>query len=210
MKVISAILGLAFVIIAVCMFILIQRGVSLRTAPIIKHSILAEDEMNIATGVVLRLFPDFQQSDFVIWNLDQNSALVQKNLGIIKNRLEKELKKPISIIYDGLAASAEELKECVSPCWIYFKPDSVHKFDKNPFLTDIQKLSPHFITISWNEFERDMTFTDECLHEQRLSLECIKEASVNEVRRKLKEPGRYFFMRKYLDQDYFLFVEKAR
>ena len=207
MKTIVAILSSAFVIIAICMLILVKTGVSLRTAPIIKQSLLADDELNITTGIVLRLYPDFQQAEVVIWNIDQNSALVQKNLGLLKNRLEKEFKKSITVLYNGEEIQKTDIEICPKPCWIYFKPDSVHEFSKNSWIESLKSITPHFFTISWNSFMRDMPFTDECLQEQRLTLECVKEVSVNEVRRKLKKEGRYFFMRKYLDYDYFLFVE---
>lgn len=208
MKTIFSILGIAFVVIAVCMTLLVQKGVSLRTAPIIKQSLLAEDEMNIATGIVLRLYPDFQQAEYIVWNLDQNSSLIQKNMGVIKNRLEKELKKDITVIYDGENITPERLSRCAKPCWIFFKENTAHVFDEHPIFKQIAPLSSYYFTISWSDFKRDLPMSESCIKEQRLTQDCIKEVSVNEVRRKLKEAGRYFFMRKYQDHDYFFYLEK--
>lgn len=209
MKTLIALLSLGFLIIIACLVYLLNSGVSIRTAPIIKPSVISQDFVNVPHGVFLRLFPDIQQSHYILWGVSQNSAEVQKMLSVIKERAEKELGVPVQFIYDGLRATPEEVKNCARPCWILFAQDQVHELHRNEWIENtLRPLNRPYFTLSWVDYQRDVMVPELCVREKRLDLECLKMVSIKEVRRKMKEPqSRYFFMRKYLDRDYFLFVE---
>ncbi|MNT70179.1 hypothetical protein D3C72_2085370 [compost metagenome] len=51
--------------------------------------------------------------------------------------------------------------------------------------------------------------TQECDAQQRLHLDCLVPVSIREVQKKIKDPSKlHFFLRKYNERDYFLFVQK--
>lgn len=212
MKILGGLLAVAFTIVVACMIFLQQSGVSLRTAPIIKPSAINADFTNIAQGTFLRLFPDIQQSHYILWGVSQNSGEVQKTLSLLKEKTEQELKSPVHFIYDGPHATPEEIRLCPRPCWILMPPDQAHELTASPWIhSHLKPLDRAYFSITWIPFDRDVEVPDFCQEEKRLDLECLKWVSVREVQRKLKETSsRYFFMRKYLDHDYFLFVENAR
>ncbi|KYG63852.1 hypothetical protein AZI86_13620 [Bdellovibrio bacteriovorus] len=212
MKTIISLLSLGFVIIIVCLVYLLRSGVSIRTAPIIKPSIVSPDFTNVPQGLFLRLFPDIQQSHYILWSVSQNSAEVQQTLSIMKERAEKELRQPVQFIYNGPKATLEEVKACARPCWILFPEDQANELKSNDWInTRLKPLDRPYFTISWIAFHRDITVPEPCIKEKRLDLECLKVVSIQEVRRKMKEESaRYFFMRKYMDSDYFLFLEDPK
>lgn len=210
MKIIISLLSLGFVIIIACLVYLLNSGVSIRTAPIIKPSIVSQDFINVPQGLFLRLFPDIQQSHYILWSVSQNSAEVQKTLSVMRERTEKELHAPVQFIYDGANATAQEVQACARPCWILFAEDQAHELQPNSWIeSHVKPLGRPYFTLSWIPFQREVKVPEGCVKEKRLDLECLKVISVQEVRRKMKDDSvRYFFMRKYMDRDYFLFVEK--
>lgn len=212
MKTIISLLSLGFVIIIACLVYLLNSGVSIRTAPIIKPSVVSPDFTNVPQGLFLRLFPDIQQSHYILWSVSQNSAEVQQTLSIIKERAEKELHLPVRFIYDGPNATLEQVQACARPCWILFPEDQANELKNNDWInTRLKPLERPYFTISWIGFHRNVTVPESCVQEKRLDLECLKVVSIQEVQRKMKEENaRYFFMRKYLDRDYFLFLEDPK
>lgn len=212
MKIITSILTVALIIITAGVLYIVKSGVSIRTAPIIKPSIITSDFNNVPEGLFLRLFPDFQQSHYILFGIPQNSSEVQQTLSILKQLYEKEFKMPVNFIFDGLNASAEEIKNCAKPCWIYLPENGAHGLKTNEWLNkSIIPLNKIFISITWIYFSRTVSVPESCLTEKRLDFECLKAVSIKEIERKLKEENkRYFFVRKYLDTDYFLFVENTK
>lgn len=210
MKIISWILGLGFLIITACILYVIKSGVSIRTAPMIKPAAVSADFTNVPQSLFLRLFPDLQQSHYILWGVSQNSSEVQKTLSILKDRYELEFKKPVHFIYDGLAATLSDVEKCPHPCWILFPEEQAHELNANSWQQkNLHPLQRTYFTLTWISYERNLQVQEHCVAEQRLDLECLKQVSVNEVRRKMPEP-RSFFMRKYMDRDYFLLVETAQ
>jgi hypothetical protein len=50
---------------------------------------------------------------------------------------------------------------------------------------------------------------DLCENQKRLTIDCLIPLSVRDVKKKIKDPTQlYFFLRKYNDRDYFLFVQQ--
>ncbi|MGZ3772325.1 MAG: hypothetical protein ACXVCY_00530 [Pseudobdellovibrionaceae bacterium] len=210
MKIIVSILTVSFIFITVCIAYLVKSGISIRTAPIIKPSIISNDFENVPQGLFVRLFPDLQQADYILWGISQNSVEVQKTLTALKNQYEKEFKTPVRFIFDGLKASAQDIEKCSKPCWIYLPEDSAHELKPNTWIQkNIKPSNRNYFTISWVSFTRTIETPEYCLKEKRLDLECLKAISVQEFARKKMSPrDKYFFVKKYLDTDYFLFVEQ--
>lgn len=57
-------------------------------------------------------------------------------------------------------------------------------------------------------FRRGQSVPPECEEQQILNIECLKAVSVREVNNKFSEPQPYFFMRRYLDNRFYLLIEK--
>lgn len=212
MKIIGTILTIGFIVITTCIVYILKTGISVRTEPIIKPSIISPNFENVPQGLFLRLFPDIQQAHYVLWGVSQNSPEVQKTFAIMKKHYEKEFKIPVHFIYDGSASNAEEIEKCPKPCWIYLPENAAHALKPNSWIQkNIKPLGREYFTLTWVSFSRDTMAPDYCLKEKKLDFECLKSVSIQEVERKMTDPKkRYFFARKYMDRDYFLFVENNK
>lgn len=209
MKTIAGILTVCFVLITASIIYIIRSGVSIRTAPIIKPSAISADFHNVPNGVFLRLFPDFQQADYVLWGLPANSTEAQTTLQLLKERHEKEFKNSVTVLSYEELASPSQIQNCSKPCWILLPENQAHELHSNSWAHDhLKQTQKNYFTVTWIKFIRTVEVSEKCKNEKRLDLECLKSVSVREVLRKMKDPeARYFFMRKYLDRDYFLFIE---
>lgn len=210
MKAIFSILAICFVLITATIVYVIRSGVSIRTAPIIKPSVISPDFRNVPQGIFLRLFPDFQQADFVLWGIPEDSAEAQNTLSQLQKKIETEMGISISILRKGPTTTQQDIKNCHHPCWVFLPEDSAHELTTNTWINEnLRPSGSTYFTITWVQFNRTSTVPENCRTEKRLDLDCLKRVSVLEVSRKIKAPDRrYFFMRKYLDRDYFLFIEE--
>lgn len=210
MKTITSLLAVCFLLITGSIIYIIRSGVSIRTAPIIKPSVISRDFRNVPQGLFLRLFPDFQQADYVLWGGSQNSGEVQTTLALAKEHYEREFKRPVNFIYEGEKAHLEAVANCPKPCWILLPENKAHELTPNAWVqTNLLPLHKTYFTLTWVNFKKNISVPAECTQEKRLDLPCLISVSVREVGRKMPDPQqRYFFMRKYLDSDYFLFVEE--
>lgn len=209
MKKIGWLLGLALVIITGCMIYLVVTGVVLRSAPIIKPSVLAPDLANAGHDVVLRLYPDFSSSHYVLLGLEPQSDETRALLSAMRAEGEKLLGKSVTILENAGARSREELAACAAPCWLLLPRDGANEMRPNSFIAEkIVTLGRPYMSVSWIGFHRGEPVSETCDREARLDLECLGPIGVREVARKLKDASaRYYFMRKYNDRDHFLFVE---
>jgi hypothetical protein len=67
----------------------------------------------------------------------------------------------------------------------------------------------NYLTLTVMPFNGDEMVSDFCDQQKRQTLECITPVSVREIHRKMKDPKQlYFFLRKYNERDFFLFVQK--
>lgn len=212
MKTIVTILSIGLFLISLGIVYIYKSGVSIRTAPIIRPSIVSEDFHNVPQGLFVRLFPDLQQTHYILWGVSQNSNEVQVTLSMMKELYKREFKTPVSFIYDGLNSSREEVQNCLKPCWILFPENHVNELSPNTWIqTHLLPLNRNYFSLTWIPFERPTQVPEYCVKEKRLDLDCLKVVSIQEVSRKMKDSGkRYFFLRKYLDRDYFLFVESPK
>lgn len=210
MKKISIILGIAFVIIIFCMLYLVRTGVSLRTEPLIKPTEISHDHRNIAEHLMLRLFPELQGNHYILWGVLPETQESQRVLSFALEEYQKMFKVPVHVIRDGVNATDEELRACQKPCWVLFPTEQANELTPNELIEKkFHALNLPYITLTWVSFDNTEKVTDECEAQQRLHLDCLIPVSIREVQKKIKDPRKlHFFLRKYNDRDYFLFVQK--
>lgn len=210
MKKLFAILGLVAIIITVCMIYLVRKGVSLRSEPLIRPTVISADQRNIASHTVLRIFPELQNVDYILWGVLPESPDNQLLMTHFVEEYYKKLLAPPHVIQNGLEASAEEFEKCARPCWIKMPHNGANELTPNAFVTEkIKPLNRHYITVTVMPFTGDEVVPEYCDQQKRVTLECITPVSVREIHRKMKDPKQlYFFLRKYNDRDFFLFVQK--
>lgn len=210
MKKISLIFGLVFLIISACLIYLVRSGVSLRSEPLIRPTIISPDQRNIAAHVVLRLFPELQNSHYILWGVLPESNDAQLMMTYFMEEYYKTFHIAVHIIQDGEKATASEIAQCEKPCWILLPMNRANELSKNEFIQkNILPLNRHYINMTLSPFTGEETVPESCDQQKRLNLECITPVSVREVHRKIKDPSQlYFFLRKYNENDFFLFVQK--
>lgn len=210
MKKISVILGLAFVIVTFCMFYLVRNGVSLRSEPLIKPTEISTDHRNIAEHLMLRLFPELQQNHYILWGVLPETQESQRVLSYALEEYEKMFKVPVHMIRDGVNATDAELRACAKPCWVLLPTEQANELTPNELVEKkFHSMNLPFITLTWVNFDNTEKVTDECEAQQRLHLDCLIPVSIREVQKRIKDPSKlHFFLRKYNDRDYFLFVQK--
>lgn len=210
MKIIVSLIGLCFTIITATIVYLILNGVSIRTAPIIKPSSIIPSFKNVPHGLFLRLFPDFQQADYVLWGAPLNSPEFETMLKHLKEYYQNEFKQIARIIPAGENASLAEVAACSKPCWIFFTTQPAHELSPNSWIQkNLLPLKKSYFSITWMPFHRNFELPEYCNDEKRLDQDCLKALSIDQVKKDFKSKNeRYFFARKYMDRDYFLFIEE--
>lgn len=209
MKKIIALLTIAFLIITACIIYLITSGVSIRAATLIRPSAIGPQLQNIAKGITVRLAPELQNSQIVVWGLDLQNLENQEVLNSTQIEFERIYQKKVQIIADAHQKDLQELKACHEVCWLLVPPGQAHQLESNPLIeSQIKSLQKTFFTLTLIPFQKVEEVPQNCIDQKRLSFECLKLVSVHEAQRKMKDPNqRYFFMKKYLDLDYFLFIQ---
>lgn len=210
MKKVTVIFCIAFVIITACLIYLVRHGISLRSAPLIKPTLISEDGKNIADHTVLRLFPEFQSAKYLVLGILPTNAESVQLLENLRIDYESRFHRKVSWIQNGQLASGPELLQCEAPCWILLPREAANELAPLNWVTErLRPLLQPYFTLSVIDYVRDEPVPEACESEKRQTLKCLESVSVREVHKKLKlQNQRYFFMRKYNDTDYFLFIEK--
>lgn len=210
MKRVILLFTLAFVLIGVIMLTLVKSGVSLRAAPYIRPSVINSDFTSVAEAVFRRLFPDLQMADVIVFGIPTNNQEASKVVHLFRKRFETEFNKTVTILYKPRSELTEEdIFRCKKPCWVFTGALEAHQIipnsPKHPFIP----IDTEYFTLTWLSFHRHVELSKFCEEEKRLDLQCIVPVSVKDVERKFRsKTDRYFFMRKYLEQDFFLFIEE--
>lgn len=209
MKKVTNLIALAATIITACVIYLIFKGISLRTAPIIQPSVIAPNFENIAPSVVHRLFQDFQSADYVIWGASSQSTWSRQIIEQSAEEYQKIFHKKVNIKESADNYSLDEIKKCETPCWFIVADHVSHQLDEDSFTTQkIAHLEKNYFTITLLHLTRNEQVSQECDSQKRLNLNCLILVSEREVRRKMRDENKkYFFLRKYNNSDYFLFIE---
>jgi len=210
MKTISLLLGFCIVVISACMIYLVRSGISLRSAPLIRPSVMSADRHNVAKGLVTRLFPELQNAHYILWGVLPENEESQKVLSFFAEEYDQTFKTPVHILRNAEAASDEELKSCEKPCVLMLERTRANELTANEFIEKrLRPLNRDHINITWVPFTAATEAPPQCEHEKRLTLDCLVPLSVQEVQKKLKDPQQlYFFLRKYNERDYFLFIQQ--
>ena len=196
MKKIFWALGLSFVVISILLLVIVKRGVIVRPQPLIKPTVIQEDFEPVAKYVVLRMFPDFQSTDYVIWKLDPRNSEAELFQQRILQEYTHLFAKPVNVLSLG-----QPIDSCPKPCWVFSAISEV----------EVKQLSERFIVVSWVNFESVENIPDDCMNKKILDSRCIKFVSLKSIEKKLKDPNaRYFFLHKYIDQYFYLFVQGAK
>lgn len=210
MKKIVLILALAFVVISACMIYLVRTGVSLRSAPIIRPSVMTADRQNIAHGVLYRLSPEFQNAHYVLWGFLPENDETRKILSLMKDEYEKIFPHKVMILADAENLTKEQLQACQKPCWLLLPRTHANELTENDFVrTRIQPLQKEYFNVTWMPFTKAEEVPEACIQEKRLTLECLQMLAVQEAQRRLKAGSQYFFMKKYNERDFFLFFQES-
>ena len=195
------------------MIVLVIKGVSLRSEPIIKPSPVDNKYQNITYGIIRRMFPSFQKTDYVIWGIQSGSNTEFETIfELLQNEHVAQLgTKPFVLRWTD-QTTIEEIKKCTKPCWIKLETEKANSLKSNETLKSIQSiLGLNYFSLTFLEFERDQPVPAVCETEQRLDFSCMTPVAVREVRKYLKQPDiRYFFTRAYNEVDYFLFIETIK
>lgn len=201
---------------AIATFVMIKvtrDGVSIRSAPIISPSPQGEAGKNISVAVVTRLFPDFQNASYVVVGSPADMTSAEQIINDLKVAYEGQFKKSITLLKDDGQLNLEKIAQCAIPCWILTSETQAHELsNENPVPQILNKLEgiQHF-SLTLIPFSNVPETSEECVAEKRLSLHCIIPLSIHQVRKKFKDPAiAYFFMRKYQDRDYFLFIQTGK
>lgn len=198
MKIIITLLAVAFLLIAGVMISLLRSGGALQSAGVMKPAEISSGFSRIGELVTLRLFPEFDTAQHVLWLLEEGD----ESLDEIPKSAHAHWKgqKP-STLHD-LRVGAEV--NCVERCWYIQNLNT-------PLSDDLkQKMKNQPSTeILVQRFDRDEKVSEHCEGQKILDAACMRPVSVREVRRKIKTPTPHFFMRRYLDSQFYLYVEQS-
>lgn len=213
MKKIYYVLGVALIIIAICMIVLVFKGVSLRSEPIIKPSAIDVKYENMTYGIIRRMFPHFQKTDYVVWGMDSgNISETETILELLQNEYAVQFGMRPQIFNWTKKDLNQDIQKCFKPCWIIVDHEAANSLNSSDSLKPIQDiLGVNYFSITFLEFDRNTVVPQVCETEKRLDFSCLLPVAVREVRKYFKHPDvRYFFTRAYNEIDYFLFIEKKK
>ena len=197
MKIVFTLLTLAILISSGVMIFLVKKGAALRPAGVIAPSEFSAKPELIAESIALRLFPDFQKAKNVIWYLATKEEPF-RNIPETTLRNYQTNNKPE--LFD--LRQTQQIT-CVENCW-YIQTENA------PLPEALQqkiKTEPS-VEIYVEYFSRAEEVSEACENEKILEFKCIRPVSVREVKKKFKTPEPYFFMRRYMDSQFYLYIEK--
>ncbi|MES2801214.1 MAG: hypothetical protein V4654_01875 [Bdellovibrionota bacterium] len=199
MKIVFSLIAAALLISSGVMFFLVKKGAALRPAGVIAPAEIGTKPELIGQSIALRLFPEFQKAKNVIWYLDVAEEPYTRIPESTLSNYQTNLKPTL---YDLRKVS--EIT-CVENCWYV---QAVNTALPEALLQKI-KTEPS-VEVYIQYFERDEEVSKLCENEKILEFKCVRPISVREVRKKIKTAAPYFFMRRYLDSQFYLFIEKSK
>lgn len=208
MKRIIVLISLALLLISACLVYLAKEGISLRAATLIKPSIMKPPGDELAQAVVLRMFPEFNDSHILLWGLHAQFPPEKMIFDKIKEEYERVFKLKVNLLDNAENSTEEERQNCAKPCWWIVTPDKANELSRNSVVEkQLRPLARPYTNLTLIPFKKSTEVSDECLKEKRLSLECLKQVSIKEANRKIKTDEPHFFLKKYNTKDFFLFVQ---
>lgn len=196
MKITYVLLGAAFLLMTGIMLSLLKSGGALRPVGVIKPTEYSTDIDYIGKSVALRMFPEFHASDNVIWYLDHQDESFVQILQSAYAHHQSSNKQPLRDL-------RQSLELCQGKCWY------VQQLGNSLPENLIQEMkNKKNIEIFIQDFNRNETVPAECENQKIMEYKCIKPVSIREVRRKIKSSAPHFFMRRYQDSQFYLYIEK--
>lgn len=188
------------VMIAGFMMSLLNTGISLRVATLIKPSEISSTKQ-VAQALVIRLFPELQTKKWLIYSFENDSTRARE---LLVDMLAEVKKTPVGE-YQVRVAS----EECSLHCLFLDETPQSHEAVKKFFSTKIDEEGSDVFILKVSEFSSEESFIEECESMQRLDEKCIRSISIRDARRKMKNPEqKYFFLKKYNHNQYYLFLQK--
>lgn len=210
MKKVGWLIGLGLVIITVCMAYLVKQGISLRSAPLIQPSVMDADRTNVAVSVIQRMHQNFEDVDYAIFGV-ADKAEDQQLVRMMAEEYEKVFKAPVRFLVQNESVTADVVAACERPCWILTGFEQAHTMSgANEWMkTNLLSQQKPFLSLTIMDFQGDEVVSQECHQQKRLSFDCLVPVSVREIKRRMKKPDqKYFFLRQYNGEDFFLFLQK--
>lgn len=196
MKITYALIGAAFLIMTGILISLLKNGGALRPVGVIKPTEFGSDFDYIGKSVALRMFPEFHASHDVIWYLDHQDESFTRVL----QAAYQHYQNPQKPAFRDLRQSSEL---CADKCWY------VQQLGNPLPEALVQKMKMEkSIQVFIQDFNRNETVPAECESQKIMEYKCIRPVSIREVHRKLKNPVPYFFMRRYQESQFYLYIEK--
>lgn len=213
MKTFFILLGISCVLASAVLIKLTREGISIRSAPIIAPSPQGLEYRNVAKSLVNRLFPDFQTSNYLVIGRPASLEMGTSIINDLKVKFEEQFQKTVTVLTDDGSLSANTIAKCPQPCWILTSETEANELSESkkiPQILNTMQNTNHF-HVTLVPFSNVPDPSPECIAEKRLSVQCLVALSIHEVRKKFKDPSvLYFFVRKYQDRDYFLFLQTER
>lgn len=181
------------------MFSLIKKGGALKPAGVIKPAEIGNDPTLIGHQVAVRLYPDFHAAKYVIWRLEDGADALAE----IANVTFAQYGNPVKPLMRDLRTDATD--NCTENCWYILNMTQQLPAD----LEQKTKTQPT-AEIHIQYFKRDEVVPEVCETQKILSTECMRPISVREVRRKMKTEAPHFFMQRYQQSQFYLFIERGR
>jgi hypothetical protein len=212
-KTFFVLLAISCVLASAVLIKLTREGISIRSAPIIAPSPQGARYSNIAKSLLNRLFPDFQMSNYLVIGRSTGLEMAEPIISDLKTKFEEQFQKTVTLLADDGNLSADAIAKCAQPCWILTSETEANELSgaqKIPLILNSMENTNHF-HITLIPFFNVPEPTQNCIDEKRLTLGCLVPLSIHEVSKKFKDKNTsYFFMRKYKDRDYFLFLQTGQ
>ena len=203
---------MACLMIAGIMVYLFKSGISVRSQTLIRPSLTDNDMAKVSQAVFLRLFPEFEDRDIFVIGADQPSPAVRDLIAKLQIQAEDYYKKKIQVFdEDHLLPAQSELAKCSKTCWVLTDTQATSDIAPMPSVLQLAGLDDkNRFTLSIFEFDTyDATVIPKCEKEKRLTLDCLKNLAIKEMQHQMRDPReKYFFLKQYLERDYFLFIQK--
>lgn len=214
MKYLAGLFLFASLIIAYVMLTLVRGGVALRTAPLIRPSVIHPEQENVARSVVSRLYPDLRATEVLYWGVPSEGDTWNELRGQLARHYEKILGAVPHIMdlrssADSIPAQAEAVRLCPKPCWVVLLDGEAHFLSQESQAYKLDQLVARpALTLTLIRLQRNLEIPEQCIPEKRISRACLPSVATKDSARKFKDPNaKYFFLRRYNDRDHFLFVE---
>lgn len=188
MKTIAIIIGIAFLIISGVMISLVIKGGALKPAGVIKPAEISQNPSEIGKHIAIRLYADFHAANQVIWRLEEESFADIARVAVAN------LRGPVKPTLIDLRSGSGDA--CSEKCW---------------YLQTLDGPPPNelpAVEIFVQRFKRDEPVPEECEEQKILTPVCMRPITAREVRRKIKTDKPHFFMQRYLDSQFFLYLEE--